>query len=96
MPFLIRWVLVLLLFAFVVYVFKAGARLIFNLRGAARDIRNIREQMSGRPIAGAEMIRCARCGAFVDAREVVTVSKGKNRLSFCSRECLQSHIRVSA
>ena len=26
----------------------------------------------------------------------VTVSKGKNRLNFCSRECLQSHMRVTA
>jgi hypothetical protein len=90
--FLIRWVLILLLFAFVVYVFKAIARFIFNLQGATRDIRKIREQKSG----GAEMIRCAGCGAFVHALEAVTISKGKNRQSFCSRECLQSHMRISA
>jgi hypothetical protein len=93
-PFIFRWVLILILFAFVVYIFKAIARFIFNLRGVARG--KIREQMRGRPISGAEMIRCTGCGAFVHSLEAVTISKGKNRRSFCSRECLQSHMRVSA
>ena len=96
MPILIRWVLILLLFAFVVYVFKAIARLVFNLRATARDILKIRDQMSGKPISGTEMIRCASCGAFVHALEAITISKGKSRISFCSRECLQAHMRISA
>lgn len=96
MTFLFRCILILLVFAFVVYVFKAIARLSFNLRGTVKDLRKLREQINGRSQTGAEMVRCAACGAFVYAREAVMISQGKSRQSFCSRECMQAHARVKS
>ncbi|MDX2031954.1 MAG: hypothetical protein SF339_14865 [Blastocatellia bacterium] len=92
MSFILRAVLILLIFSFVVYVFKAIARLSFNLKGALKEVRTIRANMDGRPMASAEMKRCAACGAFVAARDALTVSSRNQAQTFCSRECLQSSV----
>ncbi|MGH9839232.1 MAG: hypothetical protein ACREEM_10655 [Blastocatellia bacterium] len=92
MNFLFRAVLILLAFAFVVYVLKAIARLSFNLRGAIKDLRRVREQMAGRPAANAEMVRCASCGAFVSSRDALTVSSRNRSLAFCSQSCMRAKV----
>ncbi len=91
MSFILRCVLILLIFAFIVYVIKAIARLSHHLRGTIKDVKEIRER-GGRPAASAEMIRCASCGAFVSSRDAVTISaRGRSQI-FCSRDCAQAHI----
>lgn len=82
----------LFIFAFVVYVFKALARLRFFINGTMRDVRRLREQVVGRPETGAEMVRCLSCGSFVAASEAVTLRRSQNRQTFCSTECLQRHV----
>ena len=88
MTFVLRCVLILLVFAFIVYVFKAITRLSFYLRNTIKDVQKLREQVSGRPIPSAEMVRCAKCGAFVSARDAVTISAQGRAQVFCSRECV--------
>jgi len=88
--FIFRFVLVLLVFAFVVYVLKAIARLSHHLRGTIRDVREIREKMS--PAVSANMVRCLSCGAFVSARDAVTVSSRNRSQTFCSNECARAHV----
>jgi hypothetical protein len=88
--FIFRFVLVLLVFAFVVYVLKAIARLSHHLRGTIRDVREIREKMS--PDVSANMVRCLSCGAFVSARDAVTVSSRNRSQTFCSSECARAHV----
>ena len=90
MGFIFRFVLILLVFAFVVYVLKAIARLSHHLRGTIRDVREIREKMS--PAVSANMVRCLSCGAFVSARDAVTVSSRNSSQTFCSSECARSHV----
>jgi hypothetical protein len=91
--FLFRAILILLAFAFVVYVLKMIARLRLSLRGAIKDLRRVREQVDGRAaaVANAEMVRCAGCGAFVSAREAMVVSSRNRARMFCSSECLRLH-----
>ncbi|MFN0085448.1 MAG: hypothetical protein ACKVX9_08680 [Blastocatellia bacterium] len=96
MNFILRAVLILLVFSFIVYVFKAIARLSFNLKGALKDVRTLRARMEGRPTASAEMLRCAACGSFVASQDAVTVSSRKHAQAFCSRECLQSFVVKSS
>jgi MoxR-like ATPase len=88
--FILRFVLILLVFAFVVYVLKAIARLSHHLRGTIRDVREIREKMS--PAVSANMVRCLSCGAFVSPRDAVTVSYRNNSQTFCSSECARAHV----
>jgi hypothetical protein len=88
--FIYRFVLALLVFAFVVYVLKAIARLSHHLRGTIRDVREIREKMS--PAVSANMVRCLSCGAFVSARDAVTVSSRNRSQTFCSSECARAHV----
>jgi hypothetical protein len=88
--FIFRFVLILLVFAFVVYVLKAIARLSHHLRGTIRDVREIREKMS--PAVSANMVRCLSCGAFVSARDAVTVSSRNRSQTFCSSECARAHV----
>jgi hypothetical protein len=88
--FIFRFVLVLLVFAFVVYVLKAIARLSHHLRGTIRDVREIREKMS--PGVSANMVRCLSCGAFVSARDAVTISSRNRSQTFCSSECARAHV----
>ncbi len=92
MTFILRIVLILIVFSFVVYIFKAIARIRFNLSGTIKEVRKLREQLSGRPAtAGAEMVRCASCGAFVSSRDALVVSSRNLTQSFCSPECIRSH-----
>jgi hypothetical protein len=88
--FIFRFVLILLVFAFVVYVLKAIARLSHRLRGTIKDVKEIREKMS--PNVSANMVRCLSCGAFVSARDAVTVSFRNSSQNFCSGECAREHV----
>jgi hypothetical protein len=90
--FILRCVLILLAFAFVVYVIKSIARLSYRLRGAIKDFQNLREEVSGRPVASTEMVRCAACGAFVMSRDAVSVSSRKTARNFCSPECMRASV----
>ena len=90
MGFIFRFVLILLVFAFVVYVLKAIARLSHHLRGTMRDVKEIRERAS--PAVSANMVRCFSCGAFVSARDAVTLSSRNSSQTFCSSECARAHI----
>ena len=90
MGFIFRFVAILFLFAFVVYVLKAIARLSHHLRGTMRDVKEIRDKMS--PAVSANMIRCLSCGAFVSARDAVTVSSRNSSQTFCSSECARAHV----
>ena len=90
MGFIFRFVLILLVFAFVVYVLKAIARLSHHLRGTIRDVKEIREKVS--PAVSANMIRCISCGAFVSARDAVTISSRNRSQTFCSNECARAHV----
>lgn len=96
MSFILRAVLILLIFAFIVYVMKAIARLNFNLRRTAKELRAMREQSPGGAKTSARstsMVRCAACGAFVAPQEAVQISeRGKNQM-YCSTACLQAHVK---
>ncbi|MGE0126501.1 MAG: hypothetical protein AB7U82_00225 [Blastocatellales bacterium] len=87
-----RCLFILLAFAFIVYVLKAIARLTHHLRGTIKDVKDIREKVSGRPVASADMIRCLNCGAFVSSRDAVTISSSARSRAFCSDECARAHI----
>jgi hypothetical protein len=91
--FLFKLVLYTLLFCFVVYVLKMIARMSHKLRATMTDVTKLRRLFEGGPQVSAEMVRCQSCGAFIAAKEAVTVSAGQNRQSFCSRECLQAHVK---
>jgi hypothetical protein len=88
--FIFKCVLILLVFAFVVYVLKAIARLSHHLRGTIRDVKEIREKVS--PAVSANMVRCISCGAFVSARDAVTISSRNSSQTFCSSECARAHV----
>ena len=90
MGFIFKFVLILLVFAFVVYVLKAIARLSHHLRGTIRDVNEIREKVS--PAVSANMVRCISCGAFVSARDAVTISSRNRSQTFCSNECARAHV----
>jgi hypothetical protein len=92
LSFILRCVLILLIFAFIVYVMKAIARLSHRLRGTIRDVKELREQAGGRPATSAEMVRCLTCGAFVLSRDAVTISSRNRSQTFCSSECARAHI----
>ncbi len=95
MNFIMRAVLILIVFSFVVYVLKAIARLSFNLRGTARQVTEIRERMRKPGQVSAEMVRCQSCGAFVAIGDSIQLKMGKRSLNYCSDDCLKSH-RVRA
>ena len=90
MGFIFRFVLILLVFAFVVYVLKAIARLSHHLRRTIRDVNEIREKAP--PAVSANMVRCIFCGAFVSARDAVTISSRNSSQTFCSSECARAHV----
>ena len=90
MGFIFRFVLILLVFAFVVYVLKAIASLSHHLRVTIRDVKEIREKVS--PTVSANMVRCLSCGAFVSARDAVTISSRNSSQTFCSSECARAHV----
>ena len=88
MTFVFRLVLVLVVFSFVVYVFKAIARLSHHVRGTAKEIRNIRDRLQPNDQVSAEMVRCQSCGAFVSSSDAVRLRLGGKLLSYCSELCL--------
>lgn len=92
MGFIFRCVIILIVFAFIVYVMKAITRLSANVRRTVKDVKHLREQVGGKTEA-AEMVRCSACGAFVAARDAVTVSGHGRAQVFCSRDCLMSHAK---
>lgn len=92
MTFILRCVLIIMIFAFIVYVMKAIARLSHRLRLTMKDLKDVRDDMGGRKAANAEMVRCATCGAFVSSRDAVTMSSRKSSMIFCSGECARSYI----
>ncbi|MGH9753923.1 MAG: hypothetical protein ACREA2_14180 [Blastocatellia bacterium] len=92
MNFILKCVFILLVFAFIVYVLKAIARLSHHLRATIGDMKEIREKVSGRPAVSADMVRCLSCGAFVSTRDAVTLSSRNRSQVFCSGECARAHI----
>ena len=95
MTFVFRLVLALLVFSFVVYVFKALTRLSHHIRGTAREVRGMRDRLNQSDKVSAEMVRCQACGAFVATSDAVQLRLGKKSLVFCSELCLNER-RVKA
>lgn len=93
MGFILKCVIILIVFSFVVYVLKAIARLSAHLRGTIKDVKTIRDRVGGQPTASADMVRCSSCGAFVAARDAVTVSSRGKAQVFCSHDCLSAHAK---
>ena len=88
-----RIVAILIVFCFVVYVLKAIARLSHHLRGTLKEVRQMREQLNVQGVPSAEMVRCVACGSFVAARDAVTLSARGRAQTFCSKECIQAHVK---
>ncbi len=88
---IIRCLIILFVFAFIVYVLKAIARLSHRLRGTINDVKEIRNNASGRGRATEEMVRCLSCGAFISSRDAVTISSRNKSRFFCSSDCAQTH-----
>ena len=95
MTFLLKFVVILIIFAFVVYVFKAITRLSFNLRKTAKEINQMRDQMGGRSatVNSTAMLRCAACGAFVSAKDAKQIVSAGKAQTFCSDECLHERAK---
>ena len=68
MGFIFKFVIILIVFSFIVYVMKAITRISAHLRRTVKDVKSLREQMGGQTSA-ADMVRCSGCGAFVTARD---------------------------
>lgn len=95
---ILRFVVILFIFAFIVYVMKAITRLSFNVRNTAKELRKIREQATGVGQASAkntQMLRCVACGAFVTANDAVQIVSAGRSQTFCSHECLQLHAKTA-
>ncbi|HMV50238.1 MAG TPA: hypothetical protein PLD20_10155 [Blastocatellia bacterium] len=92
MGFIIKCVLVLLVFSFIVYVLKAITRLSAHLRATVKDVKHLRTQGGSVP-AGADMVRCVACGAFVSSRDAITLSARNRAQAFCSHECVAAHAK---
>jgi hypothetical protein len=92
LSFIFKCVLILFVFAFVVYVLKAIARLSHRLRATIRDVKEIGEKVSGRGGVSADMVRCFSCGAFILTRDAVTISSRNRSQNFCSNACARAHI----
>jgi len=91
--FILKCVLILLVFSFIVYVLKAITRLSAHLRGTIKDVKTIRDRMGTQPTASANMVRCASCGAFVASNDAITVSSRNRAQTFCSQECISLHAK---
>jgi hypothetical protein len=92
---ILKFVALLVIFTFVIYVFKAITRLSFNLRKTAKEINQMRDQMGGRSatINSTAMLRCLACGAFVSAKDAKQIVSAGKAQTFCSDECLQTHAK---
>jgi hypothetical protein len=90
--------MILVVFAFIVYVLRAIAGLRTHLRSTVRDLRRLREEAQGRPGAdsgaSAEMVRCLSCGAYVASRDAVVISSRGASQVFCSQACMR--VRVAS
>ena len=95
MTFILRAVVIVFIFAFVVYVMKAISRLSSNLRSTAKELNKMRDQAPTHQPKSTEMIRCAACGAFVAPRDAVQVTSSGRGQMFCSYECLQTHAKTA-
>lgn len=95
MIFLLRIVVILFIFAFVVYVLKMIARLRFTVRNTAKEVSKMREQVEMRQGKSTEMLRCAACGAFIAAQDAVKIVAGGRAQTFCSHECLHAHAKTA-
>lgn len=94
MTFILRFVAIVFIFAFVVYVLKSLARLSFNIRNTAKEMNKMRESATTRQSAkSTTMMRCVACGAFVAERDAVQLSSAGSAQVFCSHECLQLHAK---
>lgn len=94
MGFILKCVLILLVFSFIVYVMKAITRLSAHLRATVKDVKHIRSQGgSSQARVSADMVRCISCGAFVSASDAVTLSSRNRAQVFCSHECLNAHAK---
>ncbi len=93
MTFMFRLIIFTLLFCFVVYVLKMIARLSHKLRATMTDVKKLRQVFEGGPKVSAEMVRCQSCGAFTSAKDAVVISSGQSRQTFCSRDCMQAHVK---
>lgn len=93
MGFIFKCVIILLVFSFIVYVMKAITRLSAHLRTTVKDMKTLRDQVGGQTPPSAEMVRCSACGAFVAARDAVTVSGRGRAQTYCSNDCLLAHAK---
>ena len=91
MGFIFKFVIILIVFSFIVYVMKAITRLSVHLRRTAKDVKTLREKIGGQP--AADMVRCLACGAFVSSRDALTISGRGRAQSFCSSDCLTAHAK---
>ncbi len=94
MTFILKAVVILFIFAFVVYVLKMISRLSLHVRKTAKELTKMRDQTAPRQPNSTEMIRCAACGAFVAPRDAVKVTASGRGQLFCSYECLQTHAKA--
>lgn len=95
MSFVLRLVLVLIVFSFVIYVFKAIRRWSAHLRGTVREVGQMRDRMRESEKVSAEMVRCQTCGAFVATSDAVQLRLGGESHTYCSEACLnKSRIRA--
>jgi hypothetical protein len=92
--FILKAVVILFIFAFVVYVLKMISRLTANVRKTAKELNKMREQAPAQKPKSTEMIRCAACGAFVAPRDAVQVTTGGRGQMFCSYECVQARAKT--
>jgi len=93
--FILKLVLILIVFSFVVYVFKAMTRMSHRVSGTVKDLRQLREQVGAGKVkpASAEMVRCAACGSFVFSRDAMTLTTQGRAQTFCSQECIRAHVK---
>lgn len=93
MGFILKCVLILLVFSFIVYVLKAITRLSAHLRTTVKDVKHLRTHAGGGAKVSADMVRCTACGAFVAARDAITLSARSRAQVFCSHECVAAHAK---
>lgn len=92
MSFIFRGLLILFLFALIVYVMKAIARLRFNLSGTMRDVRNLRDRIEDPRRTSRDAVRCTSCGTFLDRREALVLRTAGAERTFCSKQCINSNL----
>ncbi|MBX3279739.1 MAG: hypothetical protein KF868_17185 [Acidobacteria bacterium] len=89
MTFILKLVVLLIVFSFVVYVLKAISRFSANLRRIKNEVQQMRNPSARGGAVSAEMVRCATCGTFVSASDAVQLRIRKRAQTFCSEDCMQ-------